>query len=218
VQAYLASVSFVDAQVGRVLDALQASGRSDDTLVIVWSDHGWHLGEKGISGKNSLWERSTHVPLIMAGPDVTAGGRCSRPVELLDIFPTVLELCGLPAHARLEGHSLAPLLRDAEAERPWPAITTHNQGNHAVRTQAWRYIHYADGSEELYDVQQDPHEWTNLAQNAEQRPVLEQLRSWLPKTDLPPAAGSAHRILTYDRQNGTAIWEGKPIVSAEKEP
>jgi arylsulfatase A-like enzyme len=137
VRAYLASISFMDSQVGRVLDALEASGRADDTIVVLWSDHGWHLGEKGITGKNTLWERSMRVPLIFAGPGVARGAVCTRPAELLDIFPTLIELCELPGRKDLEGHSLVPQLNDPKAPREWPAITTHNQGNHAIRTAAW---------------------------------------------------------------------------------
>ena len=114
VRAYLASTSFMDSQVGRVLDALQATGRGDETIIVLWSDHGWHLGEKGISGKNSLWERSTRVPLIFAGPGIAGGATCSRPAELLDIYPTLVELCRLSAQTGLEGHSLVPQLKDAK--------------------------------------------------------------------------------------------------------
>ncbi|MCU0613343.1 MAG: sulfatase, partial [Candidatus Eisenbacteria bacterium] len=159
VRAYLASVSFMDAQVGRVLDALEATGRAQDTIVVVWGDNGWHLGEKLITGKNSLWDPSTRVPLIFAGPGIARDAQCGRPVELLDIFPTLLELSGFPARPDLEGHSLVPQLKDARAPREWPAITTHNHDNHGIRTERWRYIRYADGSEELYDMQADPKEW-----------------------------------------------------------
>jgi arylsulfatase A-like enzyme len=145
VRAYLASTSFMDSQVGRLLDTLDASGHGDGTIVVLWSDHGWHLGEKAITGKNSLWERSTRVPLIFAGPGVARSAKCMRPVELLDLYPTLVELCGLPAKAGLEGHSLVPQLKDANAPRPWPALTTHNQGNHSVRSEHWRYLRYADG-------------------------------------------------------------------------
>jgi len=140
VRAYLASTSYMDAQVGRVLDALDATGRAKDTIIVLWSDHGWHLGEKGITGKNTLWERSTRVPLIFAGPGIAPAAKCGRPAELLDIFPTLLELAALPARPDLEGHSLVPQLQDASAPREWPAITTHNQGNHGIRTEQWRYI------------------------------------------------------------------------------
>jgi arylsulfatase A-like enzyme len=218
VRAYLASTTFMDSQVGRLLEALDQSGRVDDTVVVVWSDHGWHLGEKLITGKNSLWERSTHVPLIFAGPGVAKGARCAQPVELLDIFPTLLELANLEARADLEGHSLTPQLKDAAAKRRWPAITTHNQGNHAVRTTDWRYIRYADGSEELYDERKDPNEWTNLAKGPETAPVRAELAKWLPKVDKPPVPGSAVRVLTYDPRTGALTWEGKPIKATDPIP
>src|SRR5690606_15487908 len=105
---------------------------------------------------------STRVPLIFAGPGVARDGRCSQPAELLDIYPTLLELCSLPPRDDLEGISLMPQLIDANAVRSRPAITSHNQGNHGIRSERWRYIRYADGSEELYDMQQDPQEWNNL--------------------------------------------------------
>jgi choline-sulfatase len=212
VRAYLASTSFVDAQVGRVLDALEASGVGENTIVIMWSDHGWHLGEKGISGKNSLWDRSTRVPLIVAGPGVVPGARCGRPVELLDIYPTLVEYCRLSDQPGLEGHSLVPLLRDPAAPREWPAITSHNQGNHAIRTERWRYIRYADGSQELYDMPRDPQEWDNLASRPESQAVIAELQRWLPRVDRRPAPGSAHRILEYDPRTGQAVWENEPVV------
>jgi arylsulfatase A-like enzyme len=211
VRSYLASTSFVDAQIGRILDVLHESGLAENTIVVVWSDHGWHLGEKAITGKNTLWERSTRVPLILAGPGIARGARCNRPAELLDIYPTLVELCGLSPRDDLEGHSLAPQLRDAAAPRPWPAITSHNQGNHAIRSQRWRYIRYADGSEELYDIENDPHEWTNLAAEAKHSAIIAEHRGWLPKIDEPPAPGSASRILTYDKSTDEAVWEGKTV-------
>jgi arylsulfatase A-like enzyme len=211
IRSYLASTSFVDAQIGRILDTLDKSGLADNTIVVVWSDHGWHLGEKGITGKNTLWERSTRVPLIFAGPGVAKGARCERPAELLDIYPTLVALCGLSPRDDLEGHSLVPQLRDAAAPRPWPAITSHNQGNHAIRSDHWRYIRYADGSEELYDVKSDPHEWTNVATDAKYGHIIAEHSRWLPRIDEPPAAGSASRVLTYDKSTDEAIWEGKTV-------
>jgi len=216
VRSYLACVSFVDSQVGRVLDALDKKGLTDNTLVVLWSDHGYHIGEKLITGKNTLWQRSTHVPLIFAARGVAEGATCDQPAELLDIYPTLLELCGLPPNENLEGHSLVEQLKDATAKRPWPAITTHNQGNHTIRTDRWRYIRYADGSEELYDVQADPNEWRNLAGEGSTAAVVGELRKWLPKKDVPPAPGSRSRVLTY--KNGKATWEGKPIAAAEPIP
>lgn len=211
VRAYLASVSFMDAQLGRVLGALETTGRADNTIVIVWGDHGWHLGEKLITGKNTLWDRSTKVPLIFAGPGITKGQKCRRPAELLDIFPTLLELAGMPKRDDLEGHSLVPQLKDAGAPRSWPAITTHNQGNHGIRTEKWRYIRYADGSEELYDMEADPKEWKNLAADARFASVKSELARWLPEKDLPPAPESRSRVLTHDPKTGAVTWEGKPV-------
>lgn len=209
VRSYLASVSFVDSQIGRVLDALNASGQADNTIVVLWSDHGWHLGEKLITGKNTLWDRSTRVPLIFAGPGIAQGARCNRPAELIDIYPTLGELCGLPAREGLEGHSLAPQLKDAAAPRAWPAITTHNHDNHGIRSEHWRYIQYADGSEELYDMRNDPNEWKNLAGDSQYANVIREHRQWLPKTNAKPTPGSATRVLTYE--NGRLTWEGEPI-------
>jgi len=121
-------------------------------------------GKKRLPGKTPLWQRSTHVPLVFAGPGVTPAQKCSRPAELLDIYPTLIDLCALPpAPHTLEGVSLKPQLVDATAPRDRPAITSHNQGNSSIVTEQWRYIRYVDQSEELYDTAADPNEWTNLA-------------------------------------------------------
>ena len=215
VRAYLASTTFMDSQLGRVLDALAASQRAENTLIVFWSDNGWHVGEKGITGKNSLWERSTRVPLVFAGPGVARGAQCGQPVELLDLYPTLAELCGLPAPAGLEGHSLRPQLTNATTVRPWPAITTHNLGNHSVRSERWRYVRYADGSAELYDLQADPNEWTNLVREAKSAAIIREHARWLPTVNTPPVPGSAQRILT--RADGQWLWEGQPIKPDERE-
>ncbi len=209
VQAYLACTTFVDSQLGRILQAVEQNGLSDHTIVVVWSDHGWHLGEKGITGKNSLWERSTRVPVLFAGPGISANAKCNRPAQLLDLYPTLCELCGLDIPAHVEGHSLLPHLRDAAAPREWPAITTHNPGNFGIRTETHRYIHYADGSEELYDMVSDPNEWQNLAGDARLASVLAELRQWVPKESHAPLPGSRSRLLVRDGEQW--IWEGKPI-------
>ncbi|MGQ0636908.1 MAG: sulfatase [Planctomycetaceae bacterium] len=211
VRSYLACISFVDAQIGRVLDALDESGLGESTVVVLWSDHGWHLGEKAVTGKNTLWERSTRVPLIFAGPGISKGVCCTQPAELLDMYPTLVELCGLPARADLEGISLLPQLADPNRVRERPAITSHNQGNHAVRTARWRYIRYADGSAELYNLQDDPQEWTNLIDVPDHAEIVRDLCRWLPAVDRPPAPGSAHRVLTYDRATDIAVWEGETV-------
>ncbi|OQW97307.1 MAG: choline-sulfatase [Verrucomicrobia bacterium A1] len=217
-RSYLACTSFVDSQIGRLLDALEAAGLAENTVVVVWGDNGWHLGEKGISGKNSLWERSTRVPLIFAGPGVAKAARCSRPAELLDLYPTLVDLCGLPARADLEGLSLRPQLADATAPRERPAITSHNRGNFGIRSGRWRYIRYADRSEELYDMGADPNEWTNVVADAKNAGTVAELRAWLPKIDVAPAPGSADRVLTYDAATDEAVWEGKPVRRADPVP
>ena len=149
------------------------------------------------------------MPLLFAGPGVTAGARCRQPVELLDIYPTLIELCGLPSNEHLEGRSLVPQLQDARAQRPWPAITTHNQNNHGIRTENWRYIRYADGSEELYDMRKDPQEWHNLVDDSQFTEILRDHRQWLPKKNAPPAPGSRARILRY--KDGVANWQEEDI-------
>jgi arylsulfatase A-like enzyme len=181
VQAYLACVSYVDHYVGEVLDALDRSAHADNTIVVLWSDHGYHLGEKGLFKKVTLWERSTHVPLIVAGPGLPAGQVCERVVSLLDMYPTLVDLAGLPANELNEGQSLRPLLVDPDA--PWNrgAITTLFEGNHAVTTTEYRYIRYKDGSEELYDRASDPNEWENLAGRPGLAAIKAELADRLPK-------------------------------------
>ncbi len=209
VRAYLASTSFVDSQVGRVLDALEACGERDRTIVVLASDHGFHLGEKGITGKNSLWERSTRVPMIWAGPGVAAGAVCRRPVQLLDVYPTLLEVAGSPDRSGLDGHSLAPLLTDAATPWPWPAITTHGPGNHAARNDRFRFIRYADGSEELYDLEQDPNEWRNLVGESAYRGIARSLAWWLPRSEEPPLGAGKLRLI--EGRDGEWMWEGERI-------
>jgi arylsulfatase A-like enzyme len=217
VRSYLACTSFVDSQVGRVLAALKRNKLEEDTIVVLWSDHGWHLGEKLITGKNTLWDDGARVPLIFAGPGVKPRQLCGKPAELLDIYPTLLELCGLPKNKKLEGHSLVPQLKDANAPRKWPAITTHNHDNHGVRSEHWSFIQYADGTQELYDMRKDPHEWNNLAKDPKYSDVIKEHQSFLPKVNRKPAPGSSSRILTRDGK-GKVIWQGKEIKPADPIP
>lgn len=184
VRSYLASMWFADTMIGRLLDELDASPRADRTIVVLWSDHGWHLGEKEHWRKFVLWEEATRVPLIVVPPAGfgDSGGRCSRAVSLLDLFPTLTELCGLPTPADLEGSSLVPQLRDPGAARDRPAVTIADGVHAAARDDRWRYIRYQDGSEELYDHASDPNEWTNLAglPDAEYVEARQALARWLP--------------------------------------
>jgi arylsulfatase A-like enzyme len=182
VQSYRASVSFADEMVRRVIEALDNGPLAENTIVVLWSDHGYHLGVKQHWEKFALWEQTTRVPIIIATPDgIGAGSRTSRPVSLLDLYPTLMDLCGLPAPAHLEGQSLTPLLADPEALPGRVAVMTHIFNNHAVRSDRWRYIRYADGSEELYDHDNDQYEWHNLAGQPKYADVINEHKRWLPK-------------------------------------
>jgi arylsulfatase A-like enzyme len=182
VEAYLACVTYVDGQVGRLLDALDDSEFVDNTTIVLWSDHGWHLGEKQHWGKWTGWERSTLVPLIIVPPQTlvdqfaAAGSRCDQPVSLIDIYPTLAELCDATPPENLDGESLVPLLRDPNLLTGRSIITTFDPGNSSLRTDRWRYIRYADGSEELYDHDVDPNEWDNLSGLAEHEELMQTFR------------------------------------------
>ncbi|UCG56301.1 MAG: sulfatase [Phycisphaerales bacterium] len=185
VQGYLASISFVDTCVGRVIDAFYESPHADNTIIVLWSDHGWHLGEKLHWRKFALWEEATHNVLMVIAPGVTQPGqRCARPVTMLDIYPTLIDLCNLAAKEDLEGKSLLPLLRSPSAEWERPALTTHGRNNHSLRSERFRYIRYSDGSEELYDHDTDELEWRNLADDPKYAGVKRQFARWLPEKNV----------------------------------
>lgn len=188
VQAYLACTTFMDAQLGRLLDALEQSGHADNTIIILWSDHGWTHGQKQHWRKFSLWEQDCRVVFMAAAPGITSPGqKCQRTVNLFDLYPTVIDLCGLPAKKGLEGPSLLPLLKNPSMAWDHPSITTHGRNNHSIRTEQWRYIRYKDGSEELYDHDADPLEWKNLAKEAQHRRVMDDLAARLPKVNAADA-------------------------------
>jgi arylsulfatase A-like enzyme len=194
VQGYLASITFSDRCIGMILDALDRSQYARNTLIVLWSDHGWHLGEKHHWRKFALWEEATRVPLIFVVPGVTkANQRCERTVNLMDIYPTLVELCGLEEKKGLEGVSLVPLLRDPRARWDRPSVTTHGRNNHSVRDERWRYIRYSDGTEELYDHDKDPMEWVNVASRPENAEVKKRLAAWLPRTNAPDAKSRPRR-------------------------
>ncbi len=186
VQAYLAACSFSDACVGRVLDAFDKSSYATNTIVVLWSDHGWHLGEKSHWQKHALWEEATHAPMMFVIPGVTRPGqRCEHVVSYLDMYPTLTDACGLPTPKGIEGASFFPLLKNPDAKWDRPAIMTYGPNNHAVRTDEWRYIRYATGDEELYNELTDKKEWDNLAAKPEFADVKKKLAAFLPKINVP---------------------------------
>jgi arylsulfatase A-like enzyme len=191
VQGYLAAITFCDAMVGRLIDGFDQSPAKDNTIIILWSDHGWHLGEKEHWRKFALWEESTRAPFLMIVPGLTKPGSvCNRPVDYMNIYPTLCDLTGTPLPKHLEGGSMKPLLANPAAAWDRPAITTHGFQNHAVRTDKWRYIRYEDGGEELYDEVADPHEWKNLAGDSGYASIKQDLAKWLPKTNVPTPPGT----------------------------
>jgi len=186
IRAYLATISFVDAQVGEVLKALDNSTYAENTWIILWSDHGWSLGQKEHWGKHAPWEECLKVPFIIVPPKnyipegFRKGSICSAPVSLLDIFPTLIDICGLPEKKELEGQSLLSLVKAPESEWNEAVVASVGRGSHSVFTKPWRYIHYFDGSEELYNLQEDPEEWTNLAGNPQFAEVKQNLAVYIP--------------------------------------
>ncbi|MDB4749414.1 sulfatase [Rubripirellula sp.] len=194
--AYLASISFVDHCVGIVMESLKSSPHSDNTLIVLWSDHGFHLGEKEHWAKRTLWEESTRVPLLFAGPGIKPGSPCVESASLLDLYPTLVALCHLPANPKLEGISLVPQLNDPATSREEPAITSSYFGNHAIRTRDWRLIVYEDGAKELYDHRIDSTERKNLANDPKHKAIREQLAAWLPKKAIPEYKTKSERART----------------------
>lgn len=190
IKAYLACTTFVDAQVGRLLDALDQGRYADNTIIVLWTDHGWHLGEKQHWGKWTGWERSTRVPMMMVPPKNSftsyekLGQTCDEPVSLIDLYPTLAELCSVEAPGELDGKSLVPLLQVPDATTHRVVLTSFDPGNVSLRTDRWRYIHYEDGSEELYDLREDPNEWKNLAGESAHANLIQKLRGEIPNASL----------------------------------
>ena len=183
-QAYLASVAFVDAQIGRFLDALESNPRGRDTVIMLTSDHGWHLGEKKHWCKGAIWEQTLKVPFIVRAPGVEAGAINLEPVSLIDVYPSLVDLADLEVPDFLDGNSIKPQLHDPKAERA-PAVSFYGEANTSIRSRDWRYIRYEDGSEELYHHQKDPNEWTNEADNPEHASIKKDLSKFIPKNPHP---------------------------------
>ena len=191
VRAYLAAISFADAQIGRLLDALDKSAYRDNTIIVFVGDNGWHLGQKEHWGKTALWNEATRVPLIWVAPGLTRGGSvCEAGVDLMSVYPTLCDLAGVPVPAHVEGIDIKPLLTNPAAAWTQPALSTMYKNNHTLRTADWRYIRYEDGTEELYNERTDPREWTNVANKPEYADVKKSLAKYLPTKNAEPVAAS----------------------------
>ncbi len=188
IHGYLACMSYADAMMGRVLDALEESPHAENTIVVFWSDHGYHHGEKGDWGKHTLWERTSNVPFIWSGPGIADGARSDVTVSLIDMFPTLVEMCELPEpHQNLEGQSLASTLQNPAQARDRTVYLPHmHPGEYALINRDWRYIRYGEDGEELYDLQKDPHEWDNLAGHPEHADLKTTMRKAAPATFASP--------------------------------
>jgi arylsulfatase A-like enzyme len=212
VSSYLATVSFVDYLLGRLLAALENSVHADNTWIILWSDHGWHLGEKDHWGKATGWYRATRVPLIIVPPakrapaGFKAGTVSNRPVNLVDLFPTVADIGRLPIPSRLDGKSLIPLIENPNATWKDFTVTTFGRGNHAVTTNRWRYIQYFDGGAELYDRENDPNEWTNLILEKRHESVIERLKAHVPEEP------QWRHFIRYNNFKAVVPSDGSPML------
>jgi arylsulfatase A-like enzyme len=200
IQGYLAAISYTDVMIGRLLKALDESPYRDNTIICLWGDHGWSLGEKEHWRKFALWEEPTRAPLVWVVPGLTKPGTtCERAIDFMTIYPTLTDLCGIKTPAHVEGKSIRSLLAKPNAAWDEPAVSTQEFGNHAVRTERWRYIRYADGAEELYDEQPDPYEWKNLASDPQATTIKPRLIALLPNKQVPdlnssrPSAGKARK-------------------------
>jgi arylsulfatase A-like enzyme len=238
IQAYLASVASVDEQIGRILDVIDNSSLKENTIIVLTSDHGWGMGEKDYLYKNSLWQESTRVPLILRAPGIgKAAGVATQPVSLIDIYPTLIDLCGLDGRTTknekghpLDGHSLKPLLENPgrgkwsgpdsalTALYKWRMKYNPSQENYSLRASQWRYIRYENGKEELYSTREDSHEWTNLADHSAHAATLKAFRQQLskripsPQSKVPPQPAFKPKPVAAKRpaaKEDTETWKGK---------
>ncbi len=186
VQGYLASIAYCDAMLGNLLDALENSQYADNTVIVLWSDHGWQLGEKEHWRKFAMWENVTRSVFMISAPGKSQQNvSCQRIVSLQDIYPTLIDLCGLPKRNKIDGRSLGPLLKNPAAKWDYPAITTYDFNEFSIRTENWRYTRYIDGSEELYDHTKDPEEWHNLANDSQYENIKKEMAGHIPKNPAP---------------------------------
>jgi len=220
VQAYLACISYVDNELGRVLDALENSEYGNNTIIVLWSDHGYRLGEKGTFAKHALWETATKAPLIFSAPNLPKGKKIDAPVEMLSIYPTLLELSGLPKYSKNEGLSLVNMMKNNEGLEDAHAITTFGMNNHTIKTNGYRYIRYEDGTEEFYDHSTDPNEWTNQAKNSKYKSQIASMKEKLPKINSNWDESSSYSFQPYyveqKQRNSSTNYNPSKIIGADR--
>jgi arylsulfatase A-like enzyme len=202
--------------LGRVLDSLEKSPNKDNTIVVIWSDHGYHHGEKGDWGKHTLWERTSNVPFIWAGPGIAKNQSVDASVNLIDMYPTFVEMCNLQKDPGLEGVSQAKVLQQPQKAKDRDVFLPYLEPNaYAVINQNWRYIRYADNTEELYNLQKDPNEWDNIANNPELKGIKEKLMKSAPKEQVQPGLDKAMGQLKLVLEGDNFHWEVKKKKGAK---
>ncbi|MCM2679063.1 sulfatase [Echinimonas agarilytica] len=183
-QGYLASTSFADAAIGKMLTALENSDYKDNTIVVLWSDHGFQLGHKDRWEKFTMWRQGANAPMIIKVPG-QAAKMVQEPVSLVDIYPTIVSLLDLPVGQQLSGHDLTPLLSTNSDAWPHAAVITYQQGNHGILRDHWNYIRYQDGTEELYDHRSDPNEQRNIVNQPSSKAIVQKMQQWIPDVQIP---------------------------------
>ncbi len=207
VRAYLAAVSYADDLLGDVLDALEASAYKDNTIVIFWSDQGYHLGEKGDWGKHTLWSETSRVPLFIAGSTIPKNKRVESTTGLIDLYPTLIELCNLPKQHKMDGKSLVPELMNDSYEDRDLFIPYHERGSYAIVNDNYRYIYYKSGGEEFYNTKEDHNEWNNLVSDENYNSIIDEMKNVVPNKFRKPATPKKSLNLIFE-ENGYH-WESK---------
>jgi arylsulfatase A-like enzyme len=207
VRAYLAAVSYADGLLGDVLDTLEESAYKDNTIVVFWSDQGYHLGEKGDWGKHTLWSETSRVPLFIAGADIPKNKRVESTAGLIDLYPTLMELCQLPKQHKMDGKSLVPELMHTSYQDRDLFIPYHEIGSYSVVNDNYRYIYYAEGTEEFYNTKEDYNEWNNLVGKDKYRATIDKMKQVVPKEFRKPATPKKSLKLIFEEEG--YHWESK---------
>lgn len=213
-RAYAAATSYADACVGVIFDQLERSPYKDNTIVVIWGDHGWHLGEKLRYRKTTGWNESTRVPLMVRVPNMSKVENCQRAVNLIDLYPTLIELCDLPEKEALDGRSFAPLLSEPSQGWDHPTLTVFGHGNSSIHDERFHFMQYADGTEEFYDLTSDPMEWTNLISQLtpEQQHARKRLAELVPKTFAPLVASTDKKFKKTAKELNQSIKATRPLA------